>query len=53
MAKVSLLTTKSETFSKFHSRDTSLRDEPRPESSLVLCEDSLRELVECNLCKST
>ena len=40
-------------FSKFHSDNTSWRNEPRPGRSSDLDQDTLRELVECNQCKST
>ena len=40
-------------FSKIFSGDTSLRDEFRPRRSSDLNQDSLRELVEYNPCKST
>ena len=35
-------------FSKFHSGNTSLRDEPTPGHSSQPDQDALRELVECN-----
>ena len=40
-------------FSKFRSDDTSLWNEPRPRCSLDLHQDAFRELVVCNLRKST
>ena len=40
-------------FSKIHSGHTSLRDEPRPECSSDPNQNGLKELVECNPCKST
>ena len=39
-------------FSKFHSGNMSLRDEPRPGHSSDLDQDALRELVKCNPHKS-
>ena len=38
-------------FSKFHSSNTSFRDEPRPGWSSEFDEYALRELTECNLHK--
>ena len=49
IAKVSILTTKSETGSE----NMSLRDELRPGHSSDLNQDALKELVECNSGKST
>ena len=40
-------------FSKFRSGDTCLRDETKPRRSLDHDQDTLRELVEWNLCNST
>ena len=40
-------------FSKFHSSDTLLKDEPRIERPSVLDQEALRELVECIPRKST
>ena len=40
-------------FSKFYSGKASLTDEPRPGFSSNLNKDALRELMDCNLCKST
>ena len=39
-------------FSKFRSRDTPMRNEPRQGHSSDLDQDALRELVECNPGKS-
>ena len=39
-------------FSKFYSGDTSSRDEPRPGYSYD-DQDAKRELLKCNVCKST
>ena len=48
IAKESLLIAKFKIFSKFHSGDASLRDEPRPSCSSDFDQDALRELVEFN-----
>ena len=40
-------------FSKFHSGNKLLRDEPRPGCSSDIDQDALRELLECNQYKST
>ena len=51
MTNGSLLTSKSETgFPKFYSGNMSLK---RPGYSLDFNQDALKELVECNPCKST
>ena len=53
MAKILLLTKSKTDFFKFGSYDTSLRDEPRPGCLSNLKQNTLKDLVECNLCKSS
>ena len=40
-------------FVKFHSRDTALKDEPRPGCSLDFDAEALKSLVKCNACQSS
>ena len=53
MTNVLLPTAKSESGFQRFVLTMSLRNKPRPECSSDFNQDTLRELVECNLCKST